>query len=151
RLPQKGTGHVPRGVPSQLCVVAILATTGAAPVPVPAPRPATKSTGSVQRVAIASAASSAARSPITGLAAAPSPCSLIGNFLSAAHCSNSRQSVLIAAKGSPSVLIMRPAAHPMAIITSHLLVCCCSLLHGPDRVGAALRYSLALRRHAALS
>jgi hypothetical protein len=71
--------------------------------------------------------------PITGLAPAPSPCWLIGNFLSAAQFSNVRQSVLIAAKGSPSVLIMRPAAQPMAIITSHPLWCGYPLLYEGSR------------------
>ena len=92
-----------------------------------------QSTGSVQRVAIASAASSAACAPMMGLAPAPSPCWLIGNFLSAAQFSNVRQSVLIAAKGSPSVLIMRPAAQPMAIITSHPLWCDYPLLYEGSR------------------
>ena len=42
-----------------------------------------------------SAASSAACAPMMRLAPAPSPCWLIGNFLSAAQFSNVRQSVLI--------------------------------------------------------
>ena len=104
----KRKGFVTTPTVSAPCSFAIRATTGVAPVPVPPPMPQVTNTISAPFNAadISSALSSAAFSPISGLAPAPSPLVILSPIcisVGALHNCNACLSVLIAINSTPAI------------------------------------------------
>ena len=107
-LDSKRNGFVTTPTVREPCSLAIRATTGVAPVPVPPPIPQVTKTMSApfNAAAISSELSSAAFSPISGLAPAPRPlvilspiCKSVGALLNWSAC----LSVLIAINSTPAI------------------------------------------------
>ena len=155
-----------RGLPSNLngvvttptvrapCFLAIDATTGAAPVPVPPPIPQVTNTMSApsSAFAISSALSSAALSPTSLLAPAPSPLVVlapIGIVTPALHFLISWISVLIPISSAlviPDSTILDTALlpHPPIPTTFILATCSFSLLLSSNKVLTLLQYHIHL-------